>query len=232
MIEIRPAAARGHADHGWLNTWHSFSFADYYDPNNMGFRSLRVINEDFIAPAMGFGMHPHRDMEIITYVLEGAIRHKDNLGNGSVIVPGEVQRMSAGTGIVHSEFNGSESEQAHLLQIWIMPDKRGAEPGYDQRPFPKTEIDGRLRLVASRDGRDGALSINQDVDLYASSLEAGTRLEHRLAPGRHAWVQVARGGLNINGTALAAGDGAAISDEERLAIEATESAEFLLFDLN
>ena len=232
MIEIRPAAARGHADHGWLNTWHSFSFADYYDPNNMGFRSLRVINEDFIAPAMGFGMHPHRDMEIITYVLEGAIRHKDNLGNGSVIVPGEVQRMSAGTGIVHSEFNGSESEQAHLLQIWIMPDKRGAEPGYDQRPFPKTEIDGRLRLVASRDGRDGALSINQDVDLYASSLEAGTRLEHRLAPGRHAWVQVARGGLNINGTTLAAGDGAAISDEERLAIEATESAEFLLFDLN
>lgn len=232
MIEIRPAAARGHADHGWLNTWHSFSFADYYDPNNMGFRSLRVINEDFIAPAMGFGMHPHRDMEIITYVLEGAIRHKDNLGNGSVIVPGEVQRMSAGTGIVHSEFNGSESEQAHLLQIWIMPDKRGAEPGYDQRPFPKTEIDGRLRLVASRDGRDGALSINQDVDLYASSLEAGTRLEHRLAPGRHAWVQVARGVLNINGTTLAAGDGAAISDEERLAIEATESAEFLLFDLN
>jgi redox-sensitive bicupin YhaK (pirin superfamily) len=232
MIEIRPAAARGHADHGWLNTWHSFSFADYYDPNNMGFRSLRVINEDFIAPAMGFGMHPHRDMEIITYVLEGAIRHKDNLGNGSVIVPGEVQRMSAGTGIVHSEFNGSESEQAHLLQIWIMPDKRAAEPGYDQRPFPKTEIDGRLRLVASRDGRDGALSINQDVDLYASSLEAGTRLEHRLAPGRYAWVQVARGGLNINGTTLAAGDGAAISDEERLAIEATESAEFLLFDLN
>lgn len=232
MIEIRSAAARGHADHGWLNTWHSFSFADYYDPNNMGFRSLRVINEDFIAPAMGFGMHPHRDMEIITYVLEGAIRHKDNLGNGSVIVPGEVQRMSAGTGIVHSEFNGSESEQAHLLQIWIMPDKRGAEPGYDQRPFPKTEIDGRLRLVASRDGRDGALSINQDVDLYASSLEAGTRLEHRLAPGRHAWVQVARGVLNINGTTLAAGDGAAISDEERLAIEATESAEFLLFDLN
>jgi redox-sensitive bicupin YhaK (pirin superfamily) len=231
MIQVRNRAERGHANYGWLDTYHTFSFADYHDPANMGFRSLRVINEDWVQPGRGFGSHPHRDMEIITYVLEGALAHRDSLGTGSVIRPGDVQRMTAGTGIVHSEQNPSADEPVHLLQIWILPDRRGLEPGYEQRHFPEAERRSRLRLLASKDGRDEAIRINQDVDLFATLLGQGESVIHPLLPGRHAWVQVARGSIKLNGHPLEVGDGAAFSDERALELTANSDAEVLLFDL-
>ncbi len=231
MIRLRKAEDRGHADHGWLDTWHTFSFADYYDPEHMGFRALRVINDDVVAPGRGFGTHPHRDMEIVTYVLEGALAHKDSMGNASTIVPGEVQRMSAGTGVLHSEFNHSKTDRVHLLQIWILPSRTGLAPSYEQTFFPDEEKLGRLRLVASPDGADGSVTIHQDARLYATLLEPGQEVAHELAPGRHAWVHVARGKASLNGQALAAGDGAAVSAEERLVLRGDGRAEVLLFDL-
>jgi quercetin 2,3-dioxygenase len=231
MIVTRPAAERGHFDHGWLDTSHTFSFAGYHDPAHMGFRSLRVINEDRVAAGQGFGAHSHRDMEIITYVLEGALAHADSIGNRSTIVPGEVQRMSAGTGITHSEFNARRDEPVHFLQIWLLPDRRDLRPGYEQKAIPAQEERGVLRLVASRDGRQGTVTIHQDVDLYASRLEAGERVKHALAEGRHAWLQMVRGRIELNGTALATGDGAAVSRESALETAAQESSHFLLFDL-
>lgn len=231
MLTIRKAAERGHADHGWLNSYHSFSFANYYDPKHMGFRDLRVINEDRVQPGEGFPTHPHRDMEIITYVLEGGLEHRDSLENGSVIVPGEVQRMSAGTGITHSEFNHSRSELVHFLQIWILPDKNGVKPGYEQRFYPDEEKRGKLRLIASGDGRDNSVTIHQDVNLYAVLLEAEEEVAHVIAPNRHAWLQVARGQVVVNGQKLAQGDGLAVSSEERLSVSGDGPAEVLLFDL-
>jgi redox-sensitive bicupin YhaK (pirin superfamily) len=232
MITVRGANERGHARRGWLESRHTFSFADYYDPAHMAFRDLRVINEDWIAPGGGFGTHPHRDMEIVTYVLEGALEHRDSLGTSSVIRPGEVQRMSAGSGIAHSEFNHSQSEQVHLLQIWILPEREGLKPGYEQRAYPEEERRGRLRLVASPDGRDGAVTIRQDVELYASLLDGGQSVIHTLRPGRHAWVQVTGGVVTLNGRELKAGDGAAVSEEETLELAGREPAEVLLFDLS
>ncbi|MEG4801050.1 pirin family protein [Microcoleus sp. ARI1-B5] len=231
MITVRKSEARGHANHGWLDSYHTFSFANYYDRNFMNFRSLRVINEDVISPGKGFGTHGHSDMEIITYVLEGALEHKDSLGTGAAIKPGEVQRMSAGTGIQHSEFNHSQTEPVHLLQIWLLPDTNGLPPSYEQREFPLAERRGKLRLVAARDARDGAVKVHQDVDLYAAVLDKNSRVAHVLQPNRHAWVQVARGAVSLNGLTLEKGDGAAVSGEDELAIEAAEDAEFLLFDL-
>lgn len=231
MLRIRKSTERGHADHGWLNTYHSFSFAGYYDPKQMGFRALRVINEDRVQPKEGFPTHPHRDMEIITYVLEGALEHKDSMGNGSVIRPGEVQRMSAGTGITHSEFNHSGSELVHFLQIWIVPEKNGVTPGYEQTFFPDGEKRKNLRLIASRDGRNGSVTINQDVNLYAALLETGEELVHPLPDNRHAWLQVARGSVTVNGSLLDQGDGVAVSGEEQVIVTGREKAEVLLFDL-
>ncbi len=233
MLTIRPAAERGHFDHGWLNTWHTFSFADYFDPAHHQFRTLRVINEDFVQPGYGFGTHPHRDMEIVTYVLEGGLAHKDSMGNGSTIRPGDVQRMSAGTGVLHSEYNHSKDELVHLLQIWIFPEKKGLEPSYEQKTFSDDEKRNRLRLVASRDGREGSVTIHQNASIYAGILENGGAVRHQLAPGRHAWVQVARGSVTVNGQTLNQGDGAAISDESALQLTGADSqpAEFLLFDL-
>ncbi|HME96880.1 MAG TPA: pirin family protein [Methylomirabilota bacterium] len=231
MIVKRPAAERGHFDHGWLDTSHTFSFADYHDPEHMGFRALRVINEDRVAAGQGFGAHSHRDMEIITYVLDGALAHADSIGNRSTIVPGDVQRMSAGTGITHSEFNARQDEPVHFLQIWLLPDRRGLAPGYEQKAIPESEERGALRLLASRDGRDGTVTIHQDVDLYGSRLEPGERVKHALADGRHAWLQMVRGRIELNGTPLAAGDGAAVSGESALEMVAQESAHLLLFDL-
>jgi quercetin 2,3-dioxygenase len=231
MIAVRKADERGVANFGWLNSRHSFSFGHYYDPAHMGFRSLRVINEDRVVPGAGFDTHGHRDMEIISYVLDGALAHKDSLGTGSTIRPGEVQRMSAGTGIRHSEFNASKTEPVHFLQIWILPERDGLDPGYEQREFPLEEKKGRLRLVASRDGRDGSVTMHQDADLYASVLAAGDRVTYDLAPGRHAWLQVARGAVTLNGQDLAQGDGAAVGSEDRLEIAANEESEILLFDL-
>ncbi len=231
MITIRPGKERGHADHGWLDSYHTFSFADYYDPAHMGFRALRVINEDRVQSGKGFGTHPHRDMEIITYVLTGALEHRDSLGTGSVISPGEVQRMSAGTGITHSEFNHSSNTLLHLLQIWIVPERVGLPPSYEQRTFPAEERQGKLRLVASRDGRDGSVTIHQDVRLFATLLTPGERVNHLLAPNRHVWVQVTRGVVMVNDTPLSAGDGAAVSDEPKIEICGKEPAEVLLFDL-
>ena len=231
MIVRRPAAERGHFDHGWLDTRHTFSFAGYHDPAHMGFRSLRVINEDRVAPGKGFGAHSHRDMEIITYVLEGALAHADSTGTRSTIVPGEVQRMSAGTGITHSEFNARPDEPVHFLQIWLLPERSGLAPGYEQKAIPEKEERGVPRLVASRDGRDGTVTIHQDVDLYASRLGPGERVKHALAPGRHAWLQMVRGRTELNGTALEAGDGAAVSGESALDMVALEASHFLLFDL-
>lgn len=231
MLRIRKASERGHADHGWLNTYHTFSFADYYDPKQMGFRDLRVINEDRVQPKEGFPTHPHRDMEIVTYVLEGALEHKDSMGNGSVIRPGEVQRMSAGTGITHSEFNHSGSELVHFLQIWILPEKKGVTPSYEQTFFPHAEKRKNLRLIASRDGRNGSVIINQDVNLYAALLEQGEAIAHVVPAGRHAWLQVARGSVEMNGQHLEAGDGAAVSDEDQVVVTGKEKAEVLLFDL-
>jgi len=236
MITLRPAEERGHAQHGWLDSWHTFSFADYHDPAHMGFRTLRVINDDRVQPGAGFPTHPHRDMEIVTYVLAGALEHKDSMGTGSVIRPGEVQRMSAGTGVTHSEFNASRTELVHLLQIWILPERQGLRPEYEQKEFPERERRGRLRLIGARDAADGAVTIHQDVRLYATLLAPGERVTHTFAPGRHAWVQVARGDVRLNGTPLTAGDGAAISDERALDLvgepaPAGGAGEVLLFDL-
>lgn len=231
MITLRRAHERGHAQHGWLESYHTFSFADYYDPRYMGFRTLRVINEDRVQPGKGFGTHPHRDMEIISYVLEGALEHKDSLGTGSIITPGEVQRMSAGTGVSHSEFNFSRNELVHFLQIWILPERVGLPPSYEQRAFPAEEKQGKSRLVASSDGRKGSVTIHQAVDLYTSVLAPGEVVTHRLTLGRHAWVQVARGAVRLNDTALSAGDGAAVSEETQLTVTAKDRAELLLFDL-
>jgi hypothetical protein len=231
MIRVRKAEERGHADHGWLDTYHTFSFADYYDPQNMGFRALRVINEDRVEPGAGFSPHGHRDMEILTYVLEGGVEHKDSTGSGGVIRPGQVQKMSAGTGVVHSEYNASDQEPLHLLQIWILPERQGLRPGYEEKSFPESEKRGRLRLIASRDGREGSVRMHQDVAIYATVLDSGEKLAHDLEPGRHAWLQVARGRLLLNGQLLQAGDGAAVSQESRLELEGQDRAEALLFDL-
>ena len=231
MITVRKSDERGGGDYGWLNTKHSFSFDQYYDPKWMGFRSLRVINEDFVAPANGFPTHPHRDMEIITYILEGKLEHKDSLGTGSIILPGDGQRMTAGRGIRHSEFNPSETETAHLLQIWIMPSKSGLPPTYEQKSFPEAEKQGKLRLIASPDGKDGSVTIHQDARLFVTLLAPGEQVEHRLGEGRFAWLQVAKGGVELNGKALNQGDGAAIGEEEKLTIKGTQDSEVLLFDL-
>jgi redox-sensitive bicupin YhaK (pirin superfamily) len=230
-IALRRADERGHADHGWLDTWHTFSFSDYYDPRFMGFRVLRVINEDFVAAQRGFPTHAHRDMEIITYVLEGALEHRDSLGTGSVIRPGDVQRMSAGTGVRHSEANPSADEPVHLLQIWIEPAREGLAPGYEQKAFADEDKRGRLRLVASPDGAEGSVTIHQDARLYATRLGAGQQVTHTLQPGRHAWLHVARGTLTLNGERLGAGDGAAASRETTLTLVGDKDAEALLFDL-
>jgi quercetin 2,3-dioxygenase len=234
MITIRPAKERGHANHGWLDTYHTFSFADYYDPKNVHFRSLRVINEDRVAPGYGFGTHPHNDMEIITYVLEGALAHKDSMGNGSSIVPGEVQRMSAGTGVMHSEFNHSKDEEVHLYQIWIFPEKKGIEPGYEQKFFSDDEKLNQLRVIASPQAEDGSVKIHQDAKLLAALLEDGKSVTYDLKKGRGAWIQVARGSVQLNGKTLNAGDGAAVSEEENLTLKGNSNgkkAEILLFDL-
>jgi redox-sensitive bicupin YhaK (pirin superfamily) len=230
MIQVRRAKERGHAQHGWLESYHTFSFADYYDPMFMGFRALRVINEDRVQPGQGFGTHPHRDMEIVTYVLDGALEHKDSLGTGSIIRPGEVQRMSAGTGVTHSEFNHSRTELVHFLQIWILPEEEGLPPSYEQRAFPQAERANRLRLVASRDARDGSVKLHQDVDVYAAIFSSGATLEHTLQGGRHAWLQVARGRLSVNDQVLSVGDGAALNTSA-VKLAAREPAEILLFDL-
>jgi redox-sensitive bicupin YhaK (pirin superfamily) len=231
MITVRKANDRGHFDHGWLNTFHTFSFAEYQDPDHMGFRVLRVVNEDRVQPGRGFATHAHRDMEILSYVLAGALEHKDSLGNGSVIRPGEVQRMSAGTGVTHSEFNPSASEPVHFLQIWFLPERQGISPGYEQRAFSPDQLRNRLRLVASRDGRDGSVTIHQDVEVYATCPDAKTEVQYEVRPGRHLWVQVARGALRLNKRALEAGDGAALSDESVVRLAATRNAEALVFDL-
>jgi hypothetical protein len=232
MIAVRPAEERGVADFGWLDSRHSFSFGHYYDPEHMGFGPLRVINEDRVQAGAGFDTHAHRDMEIISYVLEGALEHKDSIGTGSVIRPGDVQRMSAGSGIRHSEFNPSTSEPVHFLQIWLLPAEQGLTPSYEQKRFTDDEKRGQLRLVASRDGRDGSVLIHQDVDIYASILDKDEAVSHTLAPGRRSWVQVVRGAVAVNGEKLHAGDGAAVKDASTLNLAATtDDTEFLLFDL-
>ena len=231
MLTIRRSDDRGHLNHGWLDTYHTFSFDQYYDPAHMHFRSLRVINEDRVGPGKGFPTHSHRDMEIITYILAGALEHRDSMGNGSVIRPGDVQRMSAGTGVAHSEFNPSPSESVHLLQIWIMPRARNLSPSYEQKAFPEGERRNRLRLVASEDGRDGSVTIQQDARLYAGILNGDTTIEHVLAEGRYGWLQLARGNVELNGHNMTQGDGAAISDERSLKIVVSAEAEVLLFDL-
>jgi quercetin 2,3-dioxygenase len=231
MITVRPASARGQGQYGWLDTRHTFSFNTYHDPRHMSFRALRVMNEDWIAPGQGFGTHGHRDMEIVTYVLEGALAHKDSLGNGSVLRPGEFQRMTAGTGIEHSEFNPSDSEPVHLYQIWLFPERRGLAPSYDQRAFADRERQGKLRVVASPDGRDGSLTIHQDAEVFLTTLDVGNQVTHELAPGRHAWIQVLRGAVKLRDIPLSAGDGAAVSDESHVTLVAPESSEVMVFDL-
>ena len=232
MIDLRKASARGHANHGWLDTYHSFSFADYYDPAQMGWGTLRVINEDRVQPGTGFGMHGHRDMEIITYVLQGALQHKDSMGNGTVIEAGEVQRMSAGKGVLHSEFNASPSEPVHLLQIWILPNVTGIRPSYEQKLFAAEEKRGRLRLIASGDGASGSLTLHQDARVYATVLALDRPVGHELASGRLAYVHVARGTATVNGATLGAGDGVKLAREERVDLAGADGgAEVLLFDL-
>jgi len=231
MISIRKAKDRFHTQIGWLDSWHTFSFGDHYDPKYEGFRSLRVINDDTVAPGQGFGAHPHRDMEIVSYVLDGALQHRDNLGTGSVIQPGDVQRMSAGTGVVHSEFNSSRQEPVHFLQIWILPEARGIAAGYEQKKFALEERRAKLRLLASRDGRDGSVTIHQDAAIYGALLAPNELVEYAVPNGRHAWVHVARGAVELNGARLDAGDGAAVSDERVLKLAGREGAEVLLFDL-
>ena len=231
MITIRKAEERGHFNLGWLDTYHTFSFDQYYDPAHMHFRSLRVINEDRVAPGQGFPTHSHRDMEIITYILAGALEHRDSMGSGSVIRPGDVQRMTAGTGVAHSEFNPSSTEPVHLLQVWILPSARNLSPSYEQRLFSEDERRGKLRLIASHEGNDGAVRINQDARVYASLLGADETIEREVGRQRHTWIQMARGTLNVNGIELKEGDGVAISDETRLRLVAHDAAELLLFDL-
>ena len=231
MITVRRSNERGHFDHGWLNTYHTFSFDQYYDRRYMGFRSLRVINEDFVAPGRGFPKHGHRDMEIITYILEGALKHEDSMGNGSVIRPGDVQRMTAGTGVRHSEQNASDKERVHLLQIWILPHTVELEPGYEQKAFTEDERRGRLRLIASEDGRDGSVLVHQDVSLFASVLTSGQEVEQTIDPLRYAWIQVARGSVEVNDEKADQGDGLVVAGESSLRIRAQQDAELLLFDL-
>lgn len=232
MLTIRRSEERGRAEHGWLDSRHTFSFADYHDSAHMGFRALRVINEDAVAAAQGFGTHAHRDMEILTYVLEGALEHKDSLGNGSILRAGDVQRMSAGTGVMHSEFNPSPTERVHFLQIWVLPERRGVAPSYAEKHFPVAERRGKLRLFATREGREGSLAWNQDADLYGALLAPRERVTHALQPGRHAWIQLARGAIELDGQTLSAGDGAAVSEQRAVEIAATDDAELLLFDLS
>ena len=231
MLELRRADDRGYADHGWLRSFHSFSFADYHDPEHMGFGTLRVINEDRIQPGTGFGTHGHRDMEIISYVLEGALAHKDSMGNGSAIVPGDVQRMSAGKGVLHSEYNHAKDGITHFLQIWIEPNATGIDPSYEQKHFDAASRRGRLRLVASPDGRDGSVRIRQDAFLYAALIDGADRVVHGIAPGRRAYVHVARGSVTANGQPLAAGDALKAADVQEIVLEKPEGAEVLLFDL-
>ena len=232
MLTLRRSADRGHFDHGWLDTFHTFSFADYRDPAQMGFRSLRVINEDRVAPGQGFGTHPHRDMEIITWVLDGTLAHRDSTGAGGELRHGEVQRMSAGTGVTHSEMNGSEREPVHFLQIWLLPDRAGHSPSYGQQAIPLGELRGALRPIATPDGAAGSLAIHQDARVFATILQGGEAVRHPLGPGRHAWVQVARGEATVNGTAVKAGDGVALSKEREVEITgAAGEAELLVFDL-
>lgn len=231
MVIVRHANERGRSNGGWLDSRHTFSFADYHDPAHMGFGALRVINDDWVNSSAGFGAHPHRDMEIISYVLSGELGHKDNMGNGSTIRPGDVQRMSAGTGVVHSEWNHSKTDRVHFLQIWIVPEKRGLEPRYEQRTFEPHQLRDRLALVASRDGRDGSVTIHQDAALYVTKLSAGKAVEHEVKTGRRAWVQVASGSVTLNGATLDTGAGAAVTDESRLALHGVKDAEVLVFDL-
>lgn len=231
MLTIRRGNERGHFDHGWLDTYHTFSFADYHDRRFMGFRSLRVINEDRVAPGQGFGRHPHRDMEILTYVLSGALEHRDSMGNHGIIRPGEVQYMAAGSGVEHSEFNPSTTEPVHLMQIWLRPDRHGAKPNYEQRPFPSLSNSGDFTLLASQDGRGGSIRINQDASLLATTLQNGQEATYALAAERGAWVQVLRGTIEIDGQRLEAGDGASIDNQPSLTVLARENAELLLFDL-
>ena len=231
MIKIRKSNERGHVDHGWLNARHTFSFADYYDPGHTHFQTLRVINEDRVAPKMGFGMHPHHDMEIITYVISGALRHNDSMGNTAVMRAGDVQRISAGTGILHSEYNDSTTEPVHLLQIWLFPDHKGAKPGYAEKSFAQAER-GRLHLITSGKGRDGSIPINQDADLYLGKLDKDNSIKQVIGPKRHAWLQLIEGDLDVNGVKLETGDAAAISEVNTLEISAKKPSDFLLFDLH
>ncbi len=231
MISIRKSKERGASNFGWLDSKHTFSFGHYYDPRNMGFGALRVINEDIVKGGAGFGTHPHDNMEIISYVLEGGLAHKDSLGTGSVIRPGDVQRMSAGTGIAHSEFNASKDAPVHFLQIWILPEERGLKPSYEQKSFPAENRKGRLQLVGARDGRDGAVTIHQDLDLFVANLDKGEKVSHALRPRRKAWVQVTRGEVTVNGNVVGQGDGAALTDEKDVTIAANDNAEVLVFDL-
>jgi len=231
MIQIRKAMERGHFDHGWLETYHTFSFAGYHDPAHMGFRALRVMNEDRVQPGQGFGTHPHQDMEIVTYVLEGALEHKDSMGNGEVLTPGEFQRMSAGTGITHSEFNPSPTEPVHLYQIWLLPQRKGIEPSYEQKRFDDGGMSDQLRLVASPNAEEGSLRIQQDARIYLAKLDEGKQVLHKLTSGRHAWLQVLRGEVSVNGHDLKTSDGAAIGDESRLQIVGSSRSELMLFDL-
>ena len=231
MMTIRKSEERGHADHGWLNSYHSFSFANYYDPQHMGFRSLRVINDDTVLGGGGFDTHPHRDMEIISYVLSGALEHRDSMGHSAVMKAGDVQRISAGTGILHSEFNHSPIEPVHFLQIWIVPDHKGAKPSYAEKSFARG-ASGQLQLIASKSGRSDSVSINQDADVYLAKLKAGETVTHSLAPDRHVWVQVAQGEISLNNQALRTGDGAAVSKEDSLKLSAVDQSQVILFDLN
>jgi redox-sensitive bicupin YhaK (pirin superfamily) len=231
MIQVRKAAERGHFDHGWLDTYHTFSFGDYADPAHMGFRSLRVINDDRVAPGQGFGMHGHRDMEIVTYVLDGALAHKDSMGNGSILRAGELQRMTAGTGVRHSEFNPSDTEWVHLYQIWLLPQRKGLEPGYEELALGEDEKRGRFRVVASPDGVNGSLTIHQDARLYVASLSPGEGVAHEIERSRAAWLQVLRGSAKVLGHDLAAGDGVAVTDEKAISVQGMVPSEVLLFDL-
>jgi redox-sensitive bicupin YhaK (pirin superfamily) len=231
MLRVRKATERGHFDHGWLDTYHTFSFGDYYDPAHMGFRSLRVINDDRVQPGLGFGMHGHRDMEIVTYILDGALKHRDSMGNGSILKAGELQRMTAGTGVRHCEFNPSDKEWVHLYQIWLLPQRKGLEPSYEQLAVSEEQMRGRFHMVASPDGAHGSLTIHQDARLFLASLLAGEEVAHEIEPGRAAWLQVLRGRANIRGNEVATGDGVAITDESAISVRAAGSSEVLLFDL-